>query len=85
MSDWFSTAMAFQQEILRAQKAQLDATQRLIDMGRQATAAQQAGIDATQSLVDMGRQMTGAQEQAQRVADANARAFRSWAGLWGWK
>ncbi|URW76916.1 hypothetical protein M9980_06910 [Sphingomonas donggukensis] len=40
MSDFFSTAIAFQQEILRAQQAQMDAAQKALDMGRQMMAAQ---------------------------------------------
>lgn len=40
MSDFFTTAVAMQQEILRAQQAQLDAAQALLDAGKQAVAMQ---------------------------------------------
>ncbi|MHA6722318.1 hypothetical protein [Sphingomonas sp. RS2018] len=64
MSDFFSTALAFQQEILRAQKAQMDAAQKMLDAGKQVAAAQ----DVTQ-----------------KAAEANLKAWKSWAALWGWK
>lgn len=43
MSDWFSTAIEMQREILRAQKAQLDAAQKMLDAGKQVTALQETG------------------------------------------
>lgn len=64
MSDFFSTAVAIQKEILRAQQAQIDAAQAMLDAGTQGVAMQEAG---------------------RKVIDANARAWKSWAGLWGWK
>lgn len=63
MSDFFSVAVEVQKEIIRAQQAQLDAVQAVLDVGTQAAAAQQA---------------------AQRVAEANARAWVAWANMWGW-
>ncbi|ATY31915.1 hypothetical protein [Sphingomonas psychrotolerans] len=46
MSDWFSTAVEMQREILRAQKAQIDAAQKMLDAGKQMSALQQAGQKA---------------------------------------
>ncbi|WP_246586813.1 hypothetical protein [Stakelama flava] len=46
MSDWFSTAVAMQREIVRAQKAQMDAARTLIDMSKDITELQRAGIAA---------------------------------------
>ena len=43
MSDWLSTAIEMQREILRAQKAQLDAAQKMLDAGKQVTALQETG------------------------------------------
>ena len=36
MSDFFSTAIAMQQEIIRAQRAQLDTARKMFDLGQQA-------------------------------------------------
>jgi hypothetical protein len=52
MSDFFSTAMAFQQEILRAQKAQLDAAQKVLDIGQQVAAAQARSQKAAAANVE---------------------------------
>ncbi len=49
MSDWFSTAVEMQREILRAQKAQIDAAQKMLDAGEQMTALQQAGQKAAEA------------------------------------
>lgn len=43
MSDWFSTALEMQREILRAQKAQMDAAQKMLGTARQMSALQEAG------------------------------------------
>ncbi|WP_375287535.1 hypothetical protein [Sphingomonas sp.] len=64
MTDFFSTAVAMQKEILRAQQAQLDAAQAMLDAGAQGVAMQDAG---------------------RKAIEANARAWKAWAGLWGWK
>ena len=64
MTDFFSTAVAMQKEILRAQQAQIDAAQAMLDAGAQGVAMQEAG---------------------RKVAEANTRAWKTWAGLWGWK
>jgi hypothetical protein len=64
MTDFFSTAVAMQKEILRAQQAQ---------------------IDAAQAMLNAGTQMVGTQEAARKATEANVRAWKSWASLWGWK
>ncbi|MES2338118.1 MAG: hypothetical protein V4537_08490 [Pseudomonadota bacterium] len=52
MSDFFSTALAFQQEILRAQQAQLDAARTMLDMGQQVAAAQARSHKAVEANVE---------------------------------
>lgn len=52
MSDWFSTAIEMQREILRAQQAQLDAAKRLLDTAEQRDMAQ------------VGQQIADAQAEA---------------------
>ncbi|MDG5489560.1 hypothetical protein NYR55_13125 [Sphingomonas sp. BGYR3] len=64
MSDWFSTAIEMQREIIRAQQAQLHAAQKLLDQGRVIADMQAAG---------------------QQAAEANVKAWKAWARLWGWK
>lgn len=49
MSDWFSTAIEMQREILRAQKAHLDAAQKMLDAGKQMATMQQAGQKAAEA------------------------------------
>ena len=46
MSDFFSTAAAMQAEIIRAQRAQLDAAQAMLDAGKQAVDMQEAVQEA---------------------------------------
>jgi hypothetical protein len=43
MSDWFSTMVDMQREMLRAQKAQMDAAQQMLDAGRDVAKLQEAG------------------------------------------
>ena len=49
MSDFFSTAVEMQREILRAQKAQMDAAQKMLDGGRELMKLQQAGQKAAEA------------------------------------
>ena len=49
MSDWFTTAVEIQREILRAQKAQLDAAGKMLDAGREMTKLQEAGQKAAEA------------------------------------
>lgn len=58
MSDWFSTAVEMQREILRAQKAQMDAAQKMLDAGREAARLQQAGQKAAEANLAMWKQWT---------------------------
>ncbi len=64
MSDWFSTAIAIQQEIIRAQ---------------------QDFVKAQQAQLDAGKQFVELQKAGQKAADANVKAWKVWAGLWGIK
>lgn len=59
MSDWFSTAIEMQREILRAQQAQLDAAQKMLDAGKQITAMQDAGQKAVQANMAAWKQWAG--------------------------
>ncbi|KQM88211.1 hypothetical protein ASE67_00100 [Sphingomonas sp. Leaf23] len=52
MSDWFSTAIEMQREILRAQQAQLDAAKKLLDTAEQ------------RDLTQVGKQIVDAQAEA---------------------
>jgi hypothetical protein len=49
MSDVFSTMIEMQREILRAQKAQIDAAQKMLDAGKQMTVLQEAGQKAAEA------------------------------------
>jgi hypothetical protein len=49
MSDWFSTAVEMQREILRAQKAQMDAAQTMLGAGKQLNDLQEAGQKAAEA------------------------------------
>jgi hypothetical protein len=59
MSDWFSTAIEMQREILRAQQAQLDAAQKMLDAGKQFTSMQQAGQKAAEANMAAWKQWAG--------------------------
>ncbi|KZE18610.1 MULTISPECIES: hypothetical protein [Sphingomonas] len=52
MSDWFSTAIEMQREILRAQQAQLDAAKKLLDTAE------------TRDMAEVGKQIADAQAEA---------------------
>jgi len=52
MSDWFSTAIEMQREILRAQQAQLDAAKKLLDTAEQ------------RDMTEVGKQVADAQAEA---------------------
>ncbi|WP_188054707.1 MULTISPECIES: hypothetical protein [unclassified Sphingosinithalassobacter] len=79
MSDWFSTAVEMQREILRAQQAQMKAAQKMVD-----TSAQ-AHRDATQQMLDAGKQMEAMQQAGRKAVEANLDAWKAWASFWGWK
>lgn len=56
MSDWFSTMADVQREMLRAQKAQMDAAQKMLDMGRDAMKLQEAGQKAAEANLALWKQ-----------------------------
>jgi len=56
MSDWFTLASEMQREILRAQKAQMDAAQKMLDAGKQVTELQEAGQKATEANLAFWKQ-----------------------------
>ncbi|MGK6355901.1 hypothetical protein ACMGDH_11845 [Sphingomonas sp. DT-207] len=58
MSDWFSTAVEMQREILRAQRAQLDAAEKMLDAGRDFAKLQQAGQKAAEANLVAWKQWT---------------------------
>lgn len=51
MSDWFSTAVEMQREILRAQQAQIDAAGRMLGAGERMQELQDAGKEAAEAHV----------------------------------
>lgn len=55
MSDWFSLASDMQREMLRAQKAQIEAAQKLLDAGKQVTDLQEAGQQAAEANLKFWR------------------------------
>jgi len=59
MSDFFSTAIEMQREILRAQKAQMDAAQKLLDAGKQFASMQEAGQKAAEANLAAWKQWAG--------------------------
>jgi len=59
MSDWFSSMLDMQRELLRAQKAQIDAAQKMVDAGKQMTAMQQAGQKAAEANFAAWKQWAG--------------------------
>ena len=58
MSDFFSTAIEMQREILRAQQGQLDAARKMLDAGHQMTALQEAGQKAAEANIAAWKQWT---------------------------
>lgn len=59
MSDWFTLATEVQREILRAQKAQMDAAQTMLDAGEKVAALQEAGTKAAEANVKLWKQWAG--------------------------
>ena len=56
MSDWFSTAVEMQREILRAQKAQMEAAQKMLGTAKQMNALQEAGQKAAEANLQAWKQ-----------------------------
>ncbi|PXA88269.1 hypothetical protein DMC47_30410 [Nostoc sp. 3335mG] len=59
MSDFFTTAIEMQREMLRAQHAQMDVAQKFLDAGRQMTAFQEAGQKAAEANMAAWKQWAG--------------------------
>ena len=49
----------------------------------QMIAAQKAQLDAATKMLGGGAHMEGAVKAAQNVAEANAKAWETWMGMWG--
>jgi hypothetical protein len=56
MSDWFTAALDIQREIVRAQRSQFDAAERMLDGARQLSAMQEAGRKAAEANYDIWTQ-----------------------------
>ncbi|MFL9841407.1 hypothetical protein ABS767_10570 [Sphingomonas sp. ST-64] len=56
MSDWFTLATDMQREILRAQKAQMDAAQTMLDAGKDVAKLQEAGAKAAEANLSFWKQ-----------------------------
>lgn len=56
MSDWFTLATDMQREILRAQQAQMDAAQTMLDAGKQVAKLQEAGAKAAEANLSYWKQ-----------------------------
>ncbi|PKP91265.1 MAG: hypothetical protein CVT77_12665 [Alphaproteobacteria bacterium HGW-Alphaproteobacteria-16] len=56
MSDWFTLATDMQREILRAQKAQMDAAQTMLDAGKKVADLQQAGQKVAEANLSYWKQ-----------------------------
>ncbi|QDX25890.1 hypothetical protein FPZ54_07540 [Sphingomonas suaedae] len=56
MSDWFTLATDMQREILRAQKAQMDAAQTMLDAGKEVAKLQEAGAKAAEANLSYWKQ-----------------------------
>jgi hypothetical protein len=48
-------------------------------------AAQKMQLEAATKLMGMGEHFGGALEAAQKIADANMKAWETWLGVWGVK
>ena len=59
MSDFFSTAIDIQREILRAQQAQMDVAQKMLDAGKQIAAAQDVTQQAAEANVNAWKAWAG--------------------------
>jgi hypothetical protein len=56
MSDWFTLATDMQREIIRAQKAQMDAAQKMLDAGQQVADLQEAGQKVAEANLSYWKQ-----------------------------
>ena len=58
MSDWFTLGLQMQRDLLKAQKAQMDAAQKMIDAGKQLHSMQEAGQKAAEANLVAFKQWT---------------------------
>jgi hypothetical protein len=56
MSDWFSTMVDVQREMLRAQKAQMDAAQKMLDAGKDMAKLRETGQKAVEANLAVWKQ-----------------------------
>jgi hypothetical protein len=49
MTDWFTLGLQMQRDLLKAQQAQMDAAQKMLDAGRDVMKFQQAGQKAAEA------------------------------------
>jgi FAD/FMN-containing dehydrogenase len=56
MSDWFGLASEIQREILRAQRAQIDAAQKMLDAGKDVTQLHEAGQKVAEANLSYWKQ-----------------------------
>jgi hypothetical protein len=56
MTDWFTLGLQVQRDMLKAQQAQIDAAQKLLDAGRDVAKFQQAGQKAAEANLAMWKQ-----------------------------
>ncbi len=59
MSDWFTLGLQVQRDMLKAQQAQMDAAQKLLDAGRDMAKLQQAGQKAAEANLAAWKQWAG--------------------------
>ncbi len=59
MTDWFTLGLDMQRDLMRAQKAQMDAAQKMLDAGRDAMKFQQAGQKAAEANLAVWKQWAG--------------------------
>lgn len=59
MKDWLTLGMEMQRDLLKAQKAQMDAAQKMLDAGRDFARLQQAGHKAAEANLDAWKQWAG--------------------------
>jgi hypothetical protein len=58
VKDWLTLSMEMQRDLLKAQKAQMDAAQKMLDAGRDVMKFQQAGQKAAEANLAAWKQWT---------------------------
>lgn len=59
MTDLFTLGLQMQRDLIKAQKAQMDAAQKMLDAGRDVMKFQQAGQKAAEANLDAWKQWAG--------------------------